>query len=1365
MWRPAVAAALIVGGAVCGSAHAGFETPVAITNTTIVTGRGPTIDAGTILIAEGRIVAAGADVEIPAHAERVDGTGLIAYPGFIDAHTHLGVPEAARTEAERLRAEDTRPDPREGPLSATSGANRRGVRPEARAVELYAPDEKDVEKRRALGFTTAVIAPRYGIFAGTSDLLILSGEPVRRSVLASGLAMHGSFKTGEEGGYPRSLLGVIAQFRQALLDAQRHVKLLKYAERHPLTGPRPVSDPALDALQPLLRGSQRIVFEANSAREIVRALDLTREFNLNVVISGGKEAYKVADRLKAEGVAVIVSLKFDEEPAHGRKEKTKPGSEDPHPEPTGAARAEERSPDPDTETKAGHGGDEKGAAKYEPLELRRERRRLWEEEVNNILRLHEAGIPFALRTRDFKDPCELLTNLRKVIQRGLPEEAALAALTTTPASLFHMENQIGSIGRSRLANLTLMTKPLGDEKAKVKLVFIGGKKFEFEVDEKKKDAKKKGDDSEVATDSAKATEDDKSDEGPTWAVEIEADRVPKTRTGGDVLIQNATIIPVTSPTIANGSIFVRDGKIAELGPDIAAPEGVTVIDATGRFVMPGFVDAHSHLGMDSTNESSVAISAEVRVADAINPTSVGIYRAVAGGTTTHLVLHGSANPIGGQNAVLKLKYGRDASEMWVDDAPRTIKFATGENVTNANFHRAWGKRYPSTRMGVEAVYRDALESARSYQKEWSGYQRRSREGEDLPVPRRDLRLAALAEVLDGTLTVHAHCYRTEEILRLIGVAEEYGFRLGTLQHVLEGYRIAPELARHGCGASTFSNMWAYKIEAYGAIPHNAAMMSRYGICSSVNSDSPNTIRYLGQEAAKSIRWGGLDEIEALSLVTINSARQLQIEDRIGSLEVGKDGDIAIFNGHPLNTFSKCVMTLIEGEVYFEDARPEAIEPCDVLRLPTTVDSTIPQTLHRAYAIVGATVHPISGPIIADGKVVIVDDLVHAVGSDVELPPGCGVIDGAGLHVYPGLIDAGSTIGLTEIGSLRSTRDNREMGTFNPHVRAISAVHPHSQHVRIARTGGTTTALTKPSGGRIAGQSAIVHLDGWTVPEMVVVDAFGLHMTVPSLPVHLSTDKERRKKQKAGHEEAAKKLDEFMAKAKHYAKVKALAAADPAIECDTDLTLDAMAPYVRGDKPVLFGANAYKQMLDTIEFAEEHELRCVISGGKEAWKLADVLADKHIPVILGTPLSYPGGKFEPWDSVYRCAAVLDGAGVAFCFASESASDAYNLGIQAGMAVAHGLPKERAEYALTLGAARILGIDDRVGSIEPGKRADLIVITDSPLQTSSVVTHMFINGTPVELTSAQTESYEKFKNRPTPSLPPAPELNGPESLTRP
>jgi len=1404
-WRMNCALALVVSAIAAHSSHGEFETPTALTNVKIVTGTGTTIDNGTIVMLEGRIVAVGTDASIPPHAERIDGSGLIAYPGFIDAHTNLGIPEKERTVEERIRTEDFNPDPREGPLPATRFAERRGIRPHIHAIEQYAADEKVRESHRAVGFTTALIAPRDGLFGGSSDLVGLSNDPIRRSVMTSNVAQHGSFTVGEPGEYPRTILGVFAQFRQVLLDARRHSKLQKYYERHPTNAVRPPTDAALDALQPMLGRSQRIFFEANTDNEIRRALDLAAEFKLDVAITGAKEAWEAVDRLKAERVPLIVSLKFEEEPDYGKKkpkgeekkpkpEALKPGEPlPPAPQPEApkpdAPKPDPSKPDPTKlDAKAPETADvppevkERSEAKepkkdekeetiYEPLKLRKERRRLWEEQVANVIRLHEAGVPFAFTTRPFKKASEFMDSLRIVVEKGLPEEAALKALTANPAEILGMKAQLGALAPGYVANVTVLTKPLSDKGAKTKFVFIDGKKIDIdaedEKDKEKGEKEKKGDrpDGEKPAEAgvAEVSPDDAKDKGPTWPVEIKADRVPKTKTGGSVLVQNATILPVSGPTIPNGSILIRNGKIAALGSDVTAPPGVTVIDATGRYVMPGIVDCHSHLGIDGVNEGSLAISAEVRIADTIDPHDVSIYRAAAGGATTHHAMHGSANPIGGQNVIFKLKYERPVSEMVIADAPRTIKFALGENVTQANFFENFGKRYPITRMGVEAVIRTAFEAAKDYQGEWDDYNRQSQGGQDLPPPRKDLRLEALADVLSGKLTVHSHCYRSEEILRLLATAEEYGIRIGTLHHVLEGYRIAPELARHGCGASSFANDWAYKVEAYGAIPHNAALMTRYGVNSSVNSDSANTIRYLNQEAAKCIKWGGLDENQALRLVTLNPAMQLQVADRVGSLEVGKDGDLAIYNGHPLSTFSKCVMTLIDGEVFFEDSRPDSVERTDWKAGPSTIDRAIPKTAHRAYAIVGATIHPISGPVIEKGTVVIVEDKVLEVGENVQAPPGAGVIEGAGLHVYPGLIDASSIIGLTEVDSLRSTRDFNEIGTFNPHIKTASAVHPHSEHVRIARTAGITTAVAKPSGGRIFGQSSVIHLDGWTAPEMLVVDAFGLHMSVPSLPVQLPEDKEEKKKRTDEHKKALKQLEDFVTKAKHYAEVKKLAESDARIHYDVDLSLEAMIPYVRGEKPVVLEAGTYKAILDALEFADKHKFKCVLLGGQEAWKVADMLKEKNIPVILATVLSYPRGEYETWDSVYRCAAELDRVGVKFCFGSDSASSAFDLGTIAGMAVAHGLPRERAEFGLTLGAAEILGVADRLGSIEPGKRADLIVTTDTPLQTVAHVTHMFIDGRPINLSSMQTESYEKFKNRPSPKLPPATDLRGPKSLT--
>ncbi|MGB0717045.1 MAG: amidohydrolase family protein, partial [Phycisphaerae bacterium] len=708
-------------------------------------------------------------------------------------------------------------------------------------------------------------------------------------------------------------------------------------------------------------------------------------------------------------------------------------------------------------------------------------------------------------------------------------------------------------------------------------------------------------------------------------------------------------------------------------------------------------------------------------------------------------------------------FGMSAKDMLIKNAPRTIKFATGENVTQANRCGAEGDRFPNTRMGVEETFIEAFLDGQAYTEKLEAYETATRNGIDAVPPRRDLRLEALSGVAKGEIAIHAHCYRSDEILRLLAVAEEFNVRVGTLHHVLEGYRIMPEIARHGCGASTFSNLWAYKMEAYGAIPHNASMMSNAGICSTINSDSPNTIRFLGQEAAKSIRWGGLSETDALKLVTLNAATQLQLDDRIGSLEIGKDGDLAIFNGHPLNTFARNVMTVIDGEVFFQDKDRTPIEPCATVRHPGKVNFSIPETVHRAYAITGATVHPISSPAIENGTVVIIDERIHAVGdSSTEIPPGAGKIDGSGLHVYPGLIDAGNTVGLEEIGSIRATRDAREIAEFSPQLTASSAMHTHSAHIRIARSTGTTTILTKPKGERIAGQSTLAHLNGWTMPEMLIQERLALHMSVPTLPIRLPTDAKRKKRIVERQEKAMKRLNDFLDEARHYAKVMALENVDAA-DLERIRALEAMAPFLAGKKPVIFNANGVKEILDTITFARKHGFKPIISGGREAWKIADRLAKEDIPVIIGTPLSLPRGTFEPWDSVYRSASVLDQAGVRFCFASESYAHAYDLGTMAGMTVAFGLPRERAERALTLGAAEMLGINEDYGSLEPGKMADVIVMTDSPLQTASVLTHMFIKGKPVALSSLHTENRDKFAGRPSPDLGPAPTLVGPPDMT--
>ncbi|HEV7499983.1 MAG TPA: amidohydrolase [Vicinamibacteria bacterium] len=404
-----------------------------------------------------------------------------------------------------------------------------------------------------------------------------------------------------------------------------------------------------------------------------------------------------------------------------------------------------------------------------------------------------------------------------------------------------------------------------------------------------------------------------------------------------IAIRGGTIITVgPQGTIANGTVLVRDGRIAAVGHDVAVPAGARVIDATGRYVIPGIIDAHSHTAIeDGVNECTDAVTAEVRIADVLDQHDVNIYRELAGGVTTANVLHGSCNPIGGQNAVIKLRWGKRPEELIFEGAPRGVKFALGENVKRSNFRVPGTVRFPATRMGVEAVLRDAFRRAQDYQREWEDYDRLVKaagaKGARPLAPRKDLELDELRDILDGKVYVHAHCYRADEILMLIRIADEFGFKVRTFQHVLEGYKVASEIARHGAGASTFADFWAYKMEAYDAIPYNAAIMAAHGVNVSINSDSDERARRLYWDAAKIVKYGGVSELEALKMVTLNPAWQLGIDKRVGSLEPGKDADIAIFSAHPFDPATRVEMTLVDGIVYFDRAKDDALGPLTAAR--------------------------------------------------------------------------------------------------------------------------------------------------------------------------------------------------------------------------------------------------------------------------------------------------------------------------------------------------------------------------------------------------------------------------------------------------
>ena len=416
------------------------------------------------------------------------------------------------------------------------------------------------------------------------------------------------------------------------------------------------------------------------------------------------------------------------------------------------------------------------------------------------------------------------------------------------------------------------------------------------------------------------------------------------QSAGDILIKNATVLTAARGTLTNTDILVTNGKIAKIGKNLPAPADARVIDATGKFVSPGIIDAHSHSMLDAINEGTIAVSSMTNVKDVLDPKDISIYRALAGGVTGGLLLHGSANPIGGQSVTVKFKYGHPVEDFPIAGAPLGIKFALGENVKRSNFQPQPGQvaRYPRTRMGTMEVIRDAFRRAKDYKQQWADFRA---EKSSIP-PRRDLELEPLVEILDGKRLVHCHGYRSDEHLNVLRLAEEFGFRIGTLQHGLEAYKIAPEIAKHGAGVSIFADSWSYKLEAYDSIPYNAYLLWKSGVVVSINSDSDERMRRLNLDAAKAMKYGGVPEEDALKMITLNPAKQLGIANRTGSIEQGKDGDLVVWNVHPFSPYSHAEYTIIEGDVYFDRTKDlamrvertkerEALERMDMNRAPSS----------------------------------------------------------------------------------------------------------------------------------------------------------------------------------------------------------------------------------------------------------------------------------------------------------------------------------------------------------------------------------------------------------------------------------------------
>ncbi len=833
-----------------------------------------------------------------------------------------------------------------------------------------------------------------------------------------------------------------------------------------------------------------------------------------------------------------------------------------------------------------------------------------------------------------------------------------------------------------------------------------------------------------------------------------------------VAIRNATIITATRGTIANGTVLVRDGKIAAVGTNLSIPTGAEVYDGAGKFVSPGIIDAHSHIASDAINEGSVSVSSMTGMEDVLDPTDINIYRDLAGGTTTSNILHGSANAIGGKTVVIKLRHGKTrASDLVFQGALPGIKFALGENVTRKRGQVATNpQRFPRTRQGVEYVIRDAFTRTKAYRKDWQDYEAKKKAGQDVLTPRRDLQLDALVEVLEGKRLVHAHSYRADEILMLIRLADEMGFKITTFQHVLEGYKVAKEIAAHNAGASTFSDWWGYKMEAADAIPHNASLMTHKGVLVSINSDDAEQARRLNMEAAKAIRYGDVTEDQAFAMVTINPAKQLKIENRVGSIEVGKDADLVVWNRHPLSTAAIVERTYIDGIAYYDrekdlqriaeiqkekGARPATTEPSPVATngaqaapargaAPAEKFDVKGNAAGPTWAITNARIVTVSGPVIPKGTIVIKGNRIEAVGANVSVPSGVKPVDAGGATVIPGMIDASTDIGLNEPG-VRNYDDVSEILPFDQMLRTRVAFRADSIAIPVARTEGITTIGVRPGGGTISGEIPVMNLDGWTWEEATLRPAAGLAFNYPGAAGGRGGGGGggRGGAAPAAGPDPIKTLNQLVARARVYAKLPATR--------QVDWNLEPFLPVLDRRQALYVSANTEQGIRDAVAWANRQSVRIVLQTGADVQRLAGLLKQHDIPVILTTILSLPPREDEFHAYPYQTPGILAKAGVPFAFSSGGFQFSRDVPFQAGRAVGWGLSREDALKALTLDAARILGVDSQVGSIEAGKVANLVVLHGDPLEIRSQIRHVIIAGRDISLDNSQVELFKKYMSR--------------------
>jgi imidazolonepropionase-like amidohydrolase len=728
---------------------------------------------------------------------------------------------------------------------------------------------------------------------------MLGGEKAPGMVLRGESGLFATFTPADNDVYPATPMAIIAKWRDLYRESsRRHAAGASFA-KDPSGLQRPGYDPVLNAFFPAIDGDRPVLFQTESALEARRAVALSRELGFPLVLAGLKEGWEIAADLKKWNLPLFLSLDLPRDRKPEKPDSAKKDSTGLFPSDTVHATTP---PPPDdnfvSDNRTFTYNDV--LREHQRLENRqRDFRRLY---YTSAAGLRGAAVRFGFSTAG-ATPGFLRENILALVREGLPEDAALAALTIDAARLLGLERSLGTVERGKIANLVATNGSYFDRRSTVRYTFVDGEMFEYTPGASALDT------AVAAADTLKR--DTASARRPF--------NFPPADARGNLLIRNATILTVTGGTLENSDLLVTNGRIAQIGSGLKAPSGVRVIEAKGKFVMPGIIDAHSHIAVSGpVNEWTNPVTAEVAIRDVLDPLDLSIYRALAGGVTISHVMHGSANVIGGQCQTIKHRYGTiDPEGIVMQGAPRTIKFALGENPTRVH-GRGFGVQ-PSSRMGVESVLRNALTEAQRYMGAQKKYDRDRRSDPRAVAPAYSLRMETLAAILRGEILVNCHSYRADEILMVMRVFKEFGISKIVFQHANEGFKVAPELAAFGAGASVFSDWWAYKFEVYYSTAYNAAILTRNGVLTSINSDSPELVRHLYHEAAKTQRYGGLKPEEALALITINPARQLGIDSRVGSLEVGKDADIAIFSAHPLSIYAICEQTIVDGIVRFDRA--------------------------------------------------------------------------------------------------------------------------------------------------------------------------------------------------------------------------------------------------------------------------------------------------------------------------------------------------------------------------------------------------------------------------------------------------------------